>query len=330
MNTILLIDGNNSAHKARHTFSLTGPDGSDVSVIFGFLNSLRYGLKRFKPRACIIAWDGRIPSYRREKVPSYKAHRTAKEDPTYPIFLEQMDRLQEILPLTGTVNVQKHGIEADDFLYHSAFLAKEKYDRIVIVSDDADLFQAVELDDVFVYSSRKDKVIDRSYIESNYGVKTDQYIPWRALQGDTSDNISGVMGIGPVRATKLFQKYETLPNILEAAFSGEIKGKMGYSILEFGEKCLSKNLDVMSLSLDRTGSRRIILEEVAEYQKADLKTFKKSLFSLRTSKHLQNQSLKQKYELQLYAIEGSQYYDYHWRRSRFNRWDIVYGQGRKL
>jgi len=280
LKSLLLIDGNNNAHKARHTFSLTSPEGIDVSVTFGFLNGLRYGLKRFKPESCIIAWDGRIPKFRRDKIPSYKINRRANEDETYPDFIRQLQELEQLLSLTGTVNIRRHGMEADDILYQAAYLGQNKYDRIVIVSDDADLYQAVHLDNTLVYSSRKDKVIDQSYVEKQSGVPIDQYVNWRALQGDVSDNITGVPGIGPVRATKLFQKYGSLLEILEAANRGDIKGKMGERIREYEVETLLKNVYVMSLSQDKTGARKIIQEETARFRPADIKTFKKSLFSL--------------------------------------------------
>lgn len=281
MPTLLILDGNNVAHRARHAFSLAGPDGLDVSVTFGFLNILRFSLKMFDPDACIIAWDGRIPKFRREKVPTYKANR--KKDDTYDDFLRQLKELDHVLRFSGTVNVHRPAMEADDLVYHAAFLGQEKYDKIIIVSNDADLFQAVQMDNVWVYSSAKKKLIDREYVKEQFGIGIDQYVHWKALQGDTSDNVKGVPGIGPVRATKLFQQYDSLTEIVNAAYgsnpTGTVKGKMGENIREFGLENISKNVYVMSLHADRTGARLAVLEEVADFEPADPKKFKKFLLS---------------------------------------------------
>lgn len=275
MKTLLLIDGNNVAHRSRHAFSLMGPDGLDVNVTYGFLSSLRSSLRMFKPESVIIAWDGRMPQFRRDTVPSYKANR--QKDDTYDDFLRQLAELDEALSYTGTVNIRKHGIEADDFIYQAAFLAQEKYDRIVIISNDQDLYQAVEMDGVFVYNAGKKLLVERKHIREWYGIDVDQYVHWKALQGDKSDNVMGVPGIGPVRATNLFQKYETLSGIVYAAEGGVTK--MDGRITEFGLEAISKNVYVMSLKEDRTGARKELIQKTATFDPANIKTFKKFLFS---------------------------------------------------
>jgi len=275
MKVLLLIDGNNLAHRARHGFSLSGVDGLDVSVTYGFINSLQSYLSMFAPESCVIAWDAGIPQFRRDKVPSYKANR--EKDDTYEDFLRQLGELDEGLIHTGTVNIRKYGMEADDLLYHAAFLAKGKYDKIIIVSGDADMYQTVEMDGVFVYNPSKKLMVDRKYINTEYGIDVGQYVHWRALQGDKSDNVMGVPGIGPVRATKLFQKYENLSGIYYAAEGGETK--MDERITEFGLENISKNVYIMSLKEDRIGARREVLRKTATFEPADAKKFKKFLIS---------------------------------------------------
>ena len=277
MRTLLLLDGNNIAHRARHAFSLSGPDGLDVSVTYGFLKSLRSYLEKFKPEACIIAWDGRIPKFRREKVPTYKANR--KKDETYGDFIRQLKELGEALESTGTVNIRRPAIEADDLLYHAAFLGQGFYDKIIIVTNDTDLLQAVVLDSVLVFNATKGVMADRKYVEKHSGVKIGHFVHWRALQGDHSDNIKGVPGIGPIRASEPFQKYATLNGIIDAAYDSKIRGKMGENIREFGLENISKNVFIMSLDADRTGSRLAIIQKVEDFEPADVKKFKKFLIS---------------------------------------------------
>lgn len=249
----------------------------DVSVTYGFLRSLKSYLKKFKPEACIIAWDGRIPKFRREKVPTYKANR--QRDETYGDFIRQLKELGEALELTGTVNIRKPAIEADDLLYHAAFLGQGFYDKIIIVTNDADLLQAVVMDSVLVFNSTKGVMADRKYVEKHSGVKIGHFVHWRALQGDQGDNIKGVPGIGPVRAQKLFREYGTLHGIVDAAYSSKISGKMGENIREFGLENISKNVFIMSLDSDRTGSRLAIIQKVEDFEPANVKKFKKFLIS---------------------------------------------------
>jgi 5'-3' exonuclease len=228
----------------------------------------------FKPESVIIAWDGRMPQFRRDKVPTYKANR--KKDDTYDDFLRQLSELDEILVHTGTVNVRRHGIEADDYIYQAAFLAQGKYDRIVIISNDQDLYQATEMDGVFVYSATKKLLVERKHIEEWYGIDVKQFVHWKALQGDKSDNVMGVPGIGPVRATKLFQKHGSLRKIVDAAVGDSTK--MSERIRDFGLEAISKNVYVMSLKEDRTGARRDLVQKTATFEPADIKTFKNRIF----------------------------------------------------
>lgn len=284
MSTLLLIDGNNLAHRARHGFSLASPDGLDVSVTFGVLNSLRSYLKMFDPDSCLIAWDGSTPMYRRDLVPEYKSNRASRTVRTidsldsYLDFLRQLDELDEVLESTGTVNVMREGIEADDTLYRAAFLCHEKYDKIIIVTNDADLYQAVEIENTFVFNPGKNVLVDTEYVEGIIGVPIDQFVQWKAIQGDKSDNIPGVPGVGPVRATKLLKEYGSLTGIYHAV-GGKITGKMGDNLREFGLQNISKNWSVMSLKVDQVGARSAIITEVADFELVNVKKFKNFLLS---------------------------------------------------
>lgn len=282
--TLLIIDGNNMAHRVRHVFSLTNPDGTDVSVTYGFMHNIKALFNKFHPTACIVAWDGGIPRFRREVVPSYKANRTRDDEDDYANFIRQLQELATVaLPSAGILNVRRRAMEADDIMYQAAFMAYMAfYEEVIVVSGDEDMFQVITMEDVYVYHPGKKAIIDEDYIEKECGVSVKDYVHWRALQGDTSDNIKGVPGIGPKRATEYFQKYKSLSGIINAAHGanprGEISGKIGQNIRDFGIENLAKNVKVMALWADRTGARLAIIEELEYYQTANVKALKDYLF----------------------------------------------------
>ena len=280
---LLIIDGNNLAHRVNHVFSLSRPDGMDVSITYGVLHNLRALLNMFEPESVIMAWDGGIPKFRVEKVPSYKANRSQRDPDEYADMVRQMEELSNVaLPLAGVLNIRRPRMEADDIMFHAAFMAMG-YEQVIIISNDEDMIQASAMNGVSVYSPSKDRYVDADYVKEEYGISIHQFVHWKALQGDGSDNIKGVPGIGPKKATKLFQEYESLSGIINAAIGnnpvGTISGKMGENIREFGMENISKNVYVMALYADRTGARLAVHEELDYYQPANIKSFKDYLFS---------------------------------------------------
>lgn len=277
-NTII-IDGNNLAYRCKHVFSLSN-NGVDVSITYGFLKVLSSYLQKFKATSVIVCWDGGIPEFRRFAVPEYKANRHLDDDPIErEDFHRQVNELHRILPMMGIVSIKTPCVEADDLMYHASVLCKG---HCIIVSSDKDMFQALSDFGVEVYNPYRETLYDVDKFETEYGISIHDYIDWRALQGDSSDNISGVPGIGEKTATKLFHEFGTLTGIVNAALginpTGKLSGALSANISNFGFTRIANNVLVMALYFDRTGSRDIIMDACDSHTTADRKISKRYLY----------------------------------------------------
>lgn len=275
-NLTMVIDGNNLAHRCRYVFSLSNK-GIDVSVTYGFLRVMDSLLLKHRPTCVMVMWDGGTPEFRRRAMPSYKANRSKGDPQEYKDFLRQMNELRDILPTMGVISVWKRGSEADDLMYHASRIVRGD---VLIVSSDKDMFQAIT-ERVHVLNPAKDDTVYTSEVfEEEYGIPVSKYIDWRALQGDGSDNIEGVKGIGVKTATKLFQKYEELTRITNAAEGrnpegDNIGGKLGENIVNFGFDRIARNIFVMALYADRVGAKNAILDAVYAHTPCRPKAVKK-------------------------------------------------------
>lgn len=291
--TNLLIDANHLAYRCKHVFSLSN-NGKDVSVTYGFLRVLGSLLDKWKPTSVVVCFDGGIPEYRRRTVPSYKANRHVDEDPLeYEDFKRQLTELfWYAVPITGCMVVKHKGIEADDLLWHaSRMLVGDS----VVVSGDKDLFQCAS-NNVSVYNPGKEKLYTVKDVEEAIGLPFNRYLDWRALQGDSSDNIPGVTGIGEKTATKLLREFGDITGVYNAAMGHNPKGridndKIRQGIIEFGLQRLINNIYISALYADRVGSRAAILEayrRYSGYKKNNLKNYllKRSFVSLLDAKFL--------------------------------------------
>jgi len=160
-----------------------------------------------------IAWDRRAPTFRHEKFADYKGTRAAPPDDLYP----QLPRLKEVITAFGVPMMQQDGFEADDLLGAAAHKAEQEADlETIIVTGDQDAMQLVS-EKTHVMAPIKGisevKMFDPAAVQEKYGISPSQIIDYKALCGDTSDNIPGVPGIGPKGATELLQKYNDLDNI---------------------------------------------------------------------------------------------------------------------
>ena len=272
---LLIIDGNNLAHRAKHTFSLSNR-GQDVSVTYGTLRILGSLMKKFNPTSVIMCWDGGIPEFRRQRVPSYKAGRERGDPDEYADFIRQLQELSDYaLPLMGVVSVRKIGAEADDLMFHASRISNS---QCIIVTTDADLLQAAAAG-ISIYSPTKEKMYTPEKILSQYGVQPMELVHLRALAGDGSDNIAGVRGIGEKTAIKLFAQYDSLAGIVNAAMGsnpkGRISGKIGENIIAFGLDRLTDNVVAMRLGFDLVGAKLALIDAIEYWRPANKTRVKK-------------------------------------------------------
>lgn len=285
MSDLLVVDANNLAHKCRHVFQLTTPAGVDCSVTYGVLSVLKSYISKFNTAAVVLCWDGGLPSHRLARHPEYKANRVKGDEIEYKNFLRQVQEISKILAdAFGVFSIRSPHVEADDLMYHTAVLTHENYDRVILISSDMDVYQAVNIsNNVFIYNPEKDDLRQAQYLQETYDINPKDYVHWRALQGDGSDNIDGVPGIGPKTASKLFQTYKSLSGIINAAHGdnpiGTITGKIGENIVAFGSQNLTRNVFVMALTFDRAGARRALLTGLENYKWGEVKRIKQYLMS---------------------------------------------------
>ncbi len=222
----LILDGNALLHRAWHAVPpLTSPDGVIVNAVFGFTSILESMIGKFAPDSMAVAWDLPGKTFRHEKFADYKGTRKKKE----PELYAQIPLIKDVLNAYGIPSLSMKGFEADDVI---GTLATQYGDdnniKILIVTGDMDALQLVKKD-VHVVSFVKGvsvtKIFDINAVQERYNLNPDQIIDFKALMGDSSDNIPGIAGIGKKSATELLQKYKDIPGILKALKSGEIVDK---------------------------------------------------------------------------------------------------------
>lgn len=209
---LLLFDGNALVHRAYHALPpLSSPDGTLVNAVYGFMVSLLSAIALHEPTYVAVAFDVAGKTFRNDLYREYKATRQKADQALY-------DQIPIIQKLLEDMNVPIYGVagfEADDVL---ATIAKQaKGLETIIVTGDNDALQLVN-DHVKVYSvSRGVKLAvtyDARAVEERYGFLPKQLVDYKALAGDPSDNVKGLPGIGPKRASQLLKDYGSVENIL--------------------------------------------------------------------------------------------------------------------
>lgn len=246
---LLVIDGNSILNRAFYGIKLlTTKDGRYTNGIYGFMNIFHRLLEDCKPDRVAVAFDVKAPTFRHEMYTEYKAGRKGMPDE----LREQMPVLKELLALLGYAVVEKAGWEADDILGTLSVQMKEG-DRCFIATGDRDSLQLVSENTTVLLASTKmgrtqTVAYDSQKIMEEYGVTPKQMIELKALQGDSSDNIPGVAGVGPKTAGELIQKYGSIDYIYENIDSLEIKPKLREKLIEGKESAfLSRKLGTISL-----------------------------------------------------------------------------------
>lgn len=228
--TFAVIDGNSLMHRAFHAVppTMNAPDGCPTNAIFGFLNMFLKMIDAFNPDGVVVAFDKGKPRVRMEMLPQYKAQRP----PMDPDLHAQFPMIKELLAALNVPILQSEGWEGDDILGTMARLGEEAGCDMLLVTGDRDMYQLVT-EHVNVVSTRKGlsdvAIMTPESVDDLYHGITPALVPdFYGLKGDTSDNIPGVPGIGPKKASALIAKYGSLDEVI--AHADEVKGKMGENL----------------------------------------------------------------------------------------------------
>ncbi len=301
MDKLVLVDGNSIANRAFYGIMgskmLTTKDGKYTNAVYGFLAILFKILEDVKPQYIAVAFDLKAPTARHKMYEGYKANRKGMPEE----LAEQMPIIKQVLKAMNIDIIEKEGYEADDVLGTLSRFGEKQGLEVHILSGDRDTFQ-LATDNVKIHIPRtkagktETEIYDRNKVKEVYGIEPKQLIEVKGLQGDTSDNIPGVPGIGEKTALSLIQKYGTIENLYNLLEKNEtdLKGKQ--------KEKIEQNKDLAELShFLGTINLEVPIEDTLEDLKLEewnkdevLKIFKELNFKRYIERfNLENQSKEQ-------------------------------------
>ena len=217
MKKLVIIDGKSVFYRGYYAMgNLSLEDGTPTGGVYGFASLAFEVIRKLKPDYVVVAWDkkGTSTAKRSAIYPEYKAGRKKAPDD----FYEQIPLLKDFLRTLGWPLFETDGYEADDILGTLAVQANKLGVEANLITSDLDMLQLID-ENTKVFAMKRGfsdiEEFDLEYFENKYGLKQSQFLDLKALQGDSSDNIPGVPGIGPKTATQLLQEFFTLEGIYE-------------------------------------------------------------------------------------------------------------------
>lgn len=217
---LLAIDGNSILNRAFYGIKLlSNKNGVFTNAVFGFMNIYLKNLGEVKPDCVAVAFDLRSPTFRHKAVASYKANRKGMP----PELAQQLPIVKELLTLMGVKVIECEGYEADDILGTLAQSCSESGNECFVLTGDRDSLQLIDDKVTVRLASNKETVIYtfEKFME-DYGFEPLRLIDLKALMGDSSDNISGVPGIGEKTAKSLIAAYGTVEELYEKLPEAEV------------------------------------------------------------------------------------------------------------
>lgn len=215
MEKLIIIDSNALLHRAFHALPpLMTKDGQETGAVYGFLLTLFKAISDLKPQHIVACFDVKGPTFRHAMFNNYKG----KRPPTPSGIISQIPIIKDILTLFKIPVFGKEGVEADDLIATICKLCEKENVEIFILTGDMDNLQLVS-EKVKVYTlgkGIKDTVIyDADRVREKLGINPEQVVDYKALVGDTSDNIPGVEGVGNKTAVEIIQKYGSVSGLYD-------------------------------------------------------------------------------------------------------------------
>ncbi len=257
MKKLLLIDGNSIMNRAFYGIMgskmLMTKDGKYTNAVYGFLAIMFKIQEDLNPDYMAVSFDLKGPTKRHKMYSEYKANRHGMPNE----LAEQMPMIKEVLRAMNIDIVEKEGFEGDDVLGTLAKYGENQGLDVVILSGDRDTFQlATDKVTIRIPRTKAGKTetedYDRKKVIEEYGLEPKALIEVKGLQGDSSDNIPGVPGIGPKSAISLIQKYGTIENMYKTIDEGkdDLKGKQKEAIIANKEMAfLSRTLGTIDVNV---------------------------------------------------------------------------------
>jgi DNA polymerase-1 len=264
LSSILIIDGLNTFLRSFTMINHMNPDGHHIGGLTGFLKSIGYAIRMSDPTKVVVIFDGIGGSNaRRNLYPEYKANRNSSRITNHNIFSSkdeesesinnQISRLIQYLQCLPVTVISIDGLEADDIIGYLAnkFQPHEETARVTIMSADKDFLQLVS-DKVHCYSPTKKKIYTPKEVLEEFGVSSNNFLNYKILMGDTSDNIPGITGLGPKKLIKLFPELVSntkveLDEIISSSADKIDENKLYLSVVERRHQLLI-NQQLMSLN----------------------------------------------------------------------------------
>lgn len=280
---LLVVDGNSILNRAFYGIRLlTTKDGQFTNAIYGFLTMLLKIQEDVTPDAVAIAFDLKAPTFRHKAYEGYKSNRKGMPEELH----QQLQPLKDLLTLLGYTIITKEGYEADDILGTLSHTCKVNGDECVLATGDRDSLQLIN-DKVTVRlaSTKGGKanaiLYDEKKIMDDYGVTPRQLIEIKAIQGDSSDCIPGVPGIGPKGAGDLIQRFNNLDYIYENLDTIDIKDGMRKKLRENKDSAyMSRMLGEIKLDIPIDTDINHYLVNCTQPDEASRMMAKLELFSL--------------------------------------------------
>jgi len=260
---ILIIDGYNTYLRAFMAIPTMNDNGDHNGGVVGFFRSIGYAIKLLHPTRCIIVFDGVGGSLKRRKIfPEYKERRKNKirlnrvyEDQTTwteeeKNCLHQFSRLNYYLKLLPLNIIRLDNVEADDTIAYCALDTFKESRSVYVMSSDKDFLQLVD-DRIKVWSPTKKLLYGPAEIIRDYGIHPNNFVLFRAMDGDDSDNIDGIRGAGIKTVIKCFpflaeSKTYGLEDIIAHSTNNRKKYKI-YEAIIAGKPILERNIAIMQL-----------------------------------------------------------------------------------
>ena len=280
---LLVVDGNSILNRAFYGIRLlTTKDGQFTNAIYGFLTMLLKIQEDVTPDAVAIAFDLKAPTFRHKAYDGYKSNRKGMPEELH----QQLQPLKDLLTLLGYTIITKEGYEADDILGTLSHTCKVNGDECVLATGDRDSLQLIN-DKVTVRlaSTKGGKanaiLYDEKKIMEDYGVTPRQLIEIKAIQGDSSDCIPGIPGIGPKGAGDLIQRFNNLDYIYENLDTIDIKDGMRKKLRENKDSAyMSRMLGEIKLDIPIDTDINHYLVNCTQPDEASRMMAKLELFSL--------------------------------------------------